>query len=415
MRRWLGLAILAALALALCGGQAQAGDPVLGWNQQTNLAVQATSTDPFNAARALALESIAVLDTVKAIAGERGFLVHVLAPPGLDPAVAAAAAGHAMLMRLFPSRQTALDAAFAVSLAGLPLQENRAQSQLFGAMIAHAVFVLRLGDGAEGTAAIRAGSAAGDWQPTPPRFLPPLHPQWATVEPFAMRSPNQFRPPGPPGLGTPAFQSAIRALTELGAAKSRSRTAEQTEIAHYWSDALGTYAPAGHWNAIARSVMAQRQMGLMAEAELFAELNVALADACLAMADAKYTFWFWRPISAIRAGTAGVAAIPDWLPLLETPNHPSYISGHSSFSGAAALVLTAWLGVQEFRFGSESLPGVKRHFASFTAAADEAAMSRVYGGIHFGFENTDGLVTGRAVGAWTMGVFKGVALRRPAQ
>ncbi|MBC7637868.1 MAG: vanadium-dependent haloperoxidase [Acetobacteraceae bacterium] len=408
MRLWRRLGV--ACALLLASVPAWAGDPVLAWNQQTNLAIQATLTDPFNAARALAMESIAVLDTVKAIAGEQGFLVHVAAPSGLDPAVAAAAGEHAMLVRLFPSRRAVLDAALATSLAGLPPGENRAGALALGAMIAEAVFTRRAGDGAQGIAAVGTENAAGDWRATPPGFLRPLHPHWAILTPFAMRAPNQFRPPG---LGTTAFERSVRSVAELGAAQSRSRTAEQTEIAHYWSDAIGTYAPAGHWNAIAGSLMARRQIGLMAEAELFAELNVAMADACIAMADAKYTFRFWRPITAIRVGTPGMAAIPDWLPLLETPNHPGYISGHSSFSGAAALVLIAWLGDREFDFGSESLPGVTRHFASFTAAAQEAAMSRLYGGIHFEFENADGLATGRAVGAWTLGAFKGVALRRP--
>ena len=126
------------------------------------------------------------------------------------------------------------------------------------------------------------------------------------------------------------------------------RTASQTEIAHYWSDAIGTYAPAGHWNAIAGMLLAPMKSGLDAEAEVFAELNVAMADAGIAIADAKYTFWFWRPITVIRAGAAGAPADPTWSPLLETPNHPSYISGHSGFSGAAAVVLTARFGDRPF-------------------------------------------------------------------
>ena len=409
MRVWL----IAAAALALAAQPARAQDVVIDWNTQTNLAIQAERTDPFNAARALALESIAVLDTMKAIAGERGFLVHLAAPTGLDAAAAAASAGNRMLGHLFPGRRSALDAALVASLAGRPTGTGRDASVRFGAAVADAVHALRADDGTHIETGWRRGTRPGEWQPTPPGFLPPLHPQWATVKPLAMTASNQFRPPGPLAPGTKLLREAVMAVAKLGAANSTERSADQTEIAHYWSDAIGTYAPAGHWNAIAGSVMAPRKLGLIAEAELFAELNVAMADACIAMADAKYTYWYWRPITAIRAGSDGVAAMPDWHPLLETPNHPSYISGHSSFSGAAALVLTTWLGGQEFRFGSASLPGVTRYFASFTAAAEEAAMSRVYGGIHYGFENADGLATGRAVGAWTLGAFKDVTLRRP--
>lgn len=406
--RWL----LAAM-LALAATQAEARDPVLDWNEQTNLAIQATLADPFNASRMLALESIAVLDTVKAIAGERGFLVQMPAPRGLDAAAAAAAAGHAMLVQLFPARSAELDAALAASLAALPVSVNRREAISFGAAVAYAVFALRADDGSQAVGPTRGGAAPGEWRPTQPNFLPPLHPQWGAVKPFTMTVPSQFRPPGPPALGTPVFREAAAMVARLGAAKSTLRAAEQTEIARYWSDAIGTYAPAGHWNAIAASVAAPRHLGLLAEAEMFAELNVAMADACIAMADAKYTYWYWRPITAIRTGGDGMPAIPDWEPLLETPNHPSYISGHSSFSGAAALVLTAWFGGGAFSIGSESVPGVVRHFASFTSAAEEAAMSRIYGGIHFAFENADGLAAGRKVGAWTLAAFKGVELRRP--
>jgi membrane-associated phospholipid phosphatase len=198
-------------------------------------------------------------------------------------------------------------------------------------------------------------------------------------------------------------------VASLGDARSTERTAEQTEIAHYWSDAIGTYAPAGHWNAIAANIVAPLHLGTAAEAELFAELNVAIADAGITMADAKYTYWFWRPITAIRLGDETTPPMPDWTPLLATPNHPSYVSGHSTFSGAAATVLTAWFGMRPFTFSSASLPGVTRRFSSFQQAAEEAAASRVYGGIHYPFDNTDGLATGRSVGAWTMAVFQRIA------
>ena len=148
------------------------------------------------------------------------------------------------------------------------------------------------------------------------------------------------------------------------------------------------------------------KLGITVEAELFAELNIAMADAGIAMADAKYTFWMLRPITAARAGGGGDAPAPDWTPLIDTPNQPSYISGHASFSGAAATVLTTWFGNRPFAFSSASLQGVTRNFTSFDQAAEEAAASRVYAGIHFPSDNTDGLATGRAVGAWTMGVFQ---------
>jgi membrane-associated phospholipid phosphatase len=236
-----------------------------------------------------------------------------------------------------------------------------------------------------------------------------LAPQWATMTPFLLTAPNQFRPPGPPALDSAAFHEATATVEAIGGAQSTVRASIQTEIAHYWSDAIGTYAPAGHWNAIAATLLAPMGLNLEAEAELFAELNVAMADAGIAIADAKYTYLFWRPVTVIRLGGDGSRPNPAWTPLLETPNHPSYISGHSAFSGAAAAVLTARFGTRPFSFESASVPGVTRKFASFQQAAEEAAISRVYGGIHFPFDNADGLTTGRQVGAWTLSAFRRLA------
>lgn len=381
-------------------------DPVLYWNDQTNRAIQITRTDPFLASRDLALESIAVLDTVRSISGAPAFLVRLPRPGAVSVHAAVSGAAHTLLLDLFPADATSLNAALAAALASEPPGPMRDRGLAFGRAVAQAVIMRREADGADATVPVRTGTAPGQWRPTPPGFEPPMDPQWATMQPFALARPDQFRPAGPPALDSAAFRQARDIVAQLGAAHSKLRTAEQTEIAHYWSDAIGTYAPAGHWNAIAASLAGPMKLGEEAEAELFAELNIAIADASIAMADAKYDFWEWRPITAIHAGDAETPGNPDWTPLLETPNHPSYISGHSTVSGAAAAVLTSWFGVRPFTFSSASLPGVTRNFTSFDQAAEEAAASRVYGGIHYPFDNTDGLATGRAVGTWTLGVFQ---------
>lgn len=228
----------------------------------------------------------------------------------------------------------------------------------------------------------------------------------ATLQPFALARPDQFLPAGPPAPETEAFLRGRADVIALGGLHSPVRAPEQTEIAHCWSDAIGTYAPAGHRNAIAANFVAPLRLGVAVEAELFAKLNVALADAGIATADAKYTFWERRPITVIRSGDLTTSPNSDWTPLLETPNHLSYLSGHSTFSGVAAAVLSAWFGIHSLTFSSASLPGVTRHFDSFQQAAEEAAASRVYGGIHLAFDNKDGLATGNAMGAWTMAVFQ---------
>jgi Leucine-rich repeat (LRR) protein/membrane-associated phospholipid phosphatase len=385
-------------------------DPVLVWNDLTNRSIQATTTDAFEASRALAMESIAVFDTIKSIDGTPAFLVRLAPPRGISVDIAVAAAAHTVLNHLFPTRHAVLDGALAAAIVHEPAGPELAGAIAFGDAVANAVIMLRDGDGSMATAdTSHTGTAPGEWRPTPPNFQPPAHPRWATMQPFALTRPDQFRPAGPPGPGTSAFSQARAQVASLGHARSTVRTTEQTEIAHYWSDAIGTYAPAGHWNAIAANFVAPLRLGVAVEAELFTELNVAMADAGIAMSDAKYTYWFWRPITAIRSGDDATPPIPDWTPLLDTPNHPSYISGHSTFSGAAATVLTDWFGTRPFTFSSASLPGVTRHFTSFQQAAEEAATSRVYGGIHYPFDNADGLATGRSVGAWTMAVFERIS------
>ena len=400
----------AALTLLLLATSAVAAppnsDPVLNWNEQTNRSIQITSMDPFKATRALALESIAVMDTLRSIAGQPGFMVHLSAPAGVSPELAANAAGHAILTYLFPARRAALDVEFTKALTALPGGDLQRESVAFGEAVATAVAALRDQDGWDRTVTVKTGTEPGQWRPTPPRFYPPLHPQWASVTPFTLARPDQFRPPGPPAPGTKAFNEARLVTANVGSAQSKIRTPDQAVAAHYWSDAIGTYAPAGHWNSIAAVVIRPEKFGLLKEAAVFAELNVAIADAAIAMADAKYTYWSWRPITAIQAGDSDFPARPHWTPLLETPPHPTYVSGHSVFSGAAASVLTSVFGTKAFRAGSASLPGVSRGFTSFQQAAEEAANSRLWGGIHYKFDNDDGLATGRAVGAWAMAAFR---------
>jgi Leucine-rich repeat (LRR) protein/membrane-associated phospholipid phosphatase len=397
---------LAHLAMAPAARQDQGvADPVLFWNDQTNRSIQMTRTDAFQASRVLALESIAVMDTVRSIEGSPAFMARLAAPRDVPVGAAVAAAAHTVLIHAFPARKPALDTALAYALGNEPPGPARDQATAFGTTVATALLMMRDEDGWHAAPVTRSGFASGQWRPTPPEFLPSMGSPWATMQPFALVKPSQFRPPGPPAPGSDAFRLARAEVAALGEAHSTTRTAEQKEIAHYWSDAIGTYAPAGHWNAIAANIVGPLRLGLTVEAELFAELNVAMADAGIAMADAKFTYWAWRPVTAIRTGSDGDPPIPDWTPLLETPNHPSYVSGHASFSGAAATVMTDWFGTRAFTFSSASLPGVKRDFTSFQQAAEEAAASRVYGGIHFPSDNADGLATGRAVGAWTMAVF----------
>jgi hypothetical protein len=223
-----------------------------------------------------------------------------------------------------------------------------------------------------------------------------------------MKRSSQFRPPGPPALAGVKYAADYNEVKTLGSLTSTNRTADQAEIAYFWADSGGTETPPGHWNTIAQTVGTAQGNTLEDNARLFALLNIAMADAAICAWDAKYTYNFWRPITAIaNGGTDGNPATePDlgWTPLLVTPPFPDYVSGHSTFSAAAAKVLARYYRTDQIAFtiGCDFLPGVTRSFNSFTAAAQEAADSRVYAGIHFRSASEDGLAAGRKIGALVM-------------
>ena len=386
-------------------------EPVLAWDQRALDAIQAEAPSPLLASRALAMESIAVFVVVEAIGGASAALSAD--PEALEAvsAAAVAAAAHRVLSGAFPAEGAALDASLAESLADVPDGAAETAAVAFGDAVADFVIALRADDGWNAVSAYEGGTEPGEWRPTPPGFLPALAPQWASVEPFALARADQFRPEGPPDLGSAEYAAALEEVERLGSADSPERTAEQTEVALFWSDGAGTYTPPGHWNEIAAGIAEREGLGAAESARVLAALNVAMADAGVATWDAKYAYGSWRPVTAIRLADEDsrpdTAADPGWSPLLVTPNHPEYVSGHAAFSGAAATVLTAFFGEVAFSAtSSAALPGVTRDFDSFADAAAEAGRSRVFGGIHFEFSDQDGLAMGRAVGDWVLDAFR---------
>jgi membrane-associated phospholipid phosphatase len=239
-------------------------------------------------------------------------------------------------------------------------------------------------------------------------LAPYLLAHWGFVAPFAIPTGSFMRPAGPPSLDSARWAADYNEVKALGRDVGSSRTAEQSLIALFWADGAGTETPPGHWNRIAQQVSADRGTTLAGNARLFALLNMAMADAAISAWDAKYFYHFWRPVTAIRNGNTdgNPATTPDplWSSFIVTPPFPDYTSGHSTFSGAAATVLAIFYGTDDVSFttGSDGVPGVTRSFASFSAAAGEAADSRLYGGIHYRSANEDGLAVGIEIGEWTV-------------
>jgi hypothetical protein len=227
------------------------------------------------------------------------------------------------------------------------------------------------------------------------------------MTPFALASPSQFLPPPPPSVTSPEYAAALNQVVSLGAANSTTRTADQTQIALFWNDPGGTATPPGHWNEIAAQVALSHYDSLAKDARVFALLNLAEADSAVVCWNAKFTYNFWRPVTAIHdvaaIGNPLITPDPSFSSLITTPPFPTYVSGHSTFSSAAATVLSAIYGSKEaFTTTSDSLPGVTRSFSSFEQAAQEAGLSRICGGIHYSFDNEQGLALGQKVGTYVL-------------
>src|SRR5204863_2089089 len=375
------------------------GDVATDWNNATLDAIRTGRTPPPIASRSLAILHVSIYDAVNGIARtNESYLVQSSAPSSASREPAASAAAHDALVTLLPAAASSFDALHAAILAAIPDGPQKTAGIVWGEFVANQILAARANDGSDAIVPPPGGSGPGVWVPTPPAFLPYLLPQWGFVVPFGMSSSSQFRPPGPPSLDSEQYAADYNEVKELGAAVGSTRTEEQTQIALFWADGAGTETPPGHWNSIAQIIGAAQGNTLEENARLFGLLNIAMADAATCAWDAKYTFHFWRPVTAIAFAEPEL----NWASFIVTPPFPDYVSGHSTFSGAASTVLALFYDTGDLPFttGSDFLPGVYRSFPTCLDAAGEAAVSRLYGGIHFRSANEDGLQAGISIGEW---------------
>jgi hypothetical protein len=252
------------------------------------------------------------------------------------------------------------------------------------------------------------GTAPGDYQSTPPNF--PKQPQfthWPHVTPFALRRANQFRPGAPPPLTSDRYSDDVNEVQSLGTAGSTAATPDDALTGRFWNGAIQNY-----WNEIAQTASRDRHLTTAQNARLFALLNLSFADSVIAFYDAKYTYNRWRPVSAIRAADTDdnpeTTPDPNWLPEVgNTTLDPAYPGAHAVISAAGAEVLEAILQRDrlDFNVTSEVLPGVERSFSSFSSAAEEATLSRIFAGVHFRSDLTSGHRLGRDVADFVLDHF----------
>ena len=316
-------------------------------------------------------------------------------------------AGEGAFKPLFPSQPKLIDDLRAKYGGNASAEEMKIASAAV-----ERTFKERENDGSSTTIHYVPSEKPGQGRRTPPNFRPPEFPHWGQVKPFVLDDVSKFRAPPPPALDRAAYAKDVNEVKEIGGKTSTKRTAEQTLIAKFWADFSYTTSPAGHWNDIAREVSLQRKLSVAESARLFALLNVTLADTCIVIWDTKYHYNYWRPVTAIRRAdeddNAGTMADKNWEPLLVTPPHPEYVSGHSGISGAAATVLEHFFGTESIAFSADSddVKDTTRNFTSFQACAEEFAMSRIYGGIHFPTAGREGLAMGRRIAMAVMPEFK---------
>jgi len=394
-----GTTIAALAAANLAPVMAETTKPVsqvVQWNRTLLVIVRTPGAQPatIHPTRSFAIMHAAIYDAVNAIEGtHQPYLVRLGASHFASQEAAAAAAAHEVLVKLYPSSQATLDAQLQQALAQLP-NRGKTDGISIGNTVADRILASRNNDGSNAQPIPYVfGNASGDYQSTPPNF--PKQPQfthWSRVTPFALESASQFRPGGPPRLTGDRYSDAFDQVKLLGIAGSTTAAPDQALTGRFWNGAIQNY-----WSEIAQTASLAHSLTTAQNARLFALLNLSFADGVIAFYDAKYTYNFWRPVTAIRAaaadGNPDTEADPNWLPEVgNTTPDPSYPGAHAVISAAGAEVLISFFHTDhlEFSVTSEVMPGVERSFTSFPAAAEEATLSRIFAGVHFLFDLTTG-------------------------
>ncbi len=401
---------------------------------------------PGRSSRAIAIAQIAVFEAVNAIhGGYQSYAGVPRAPLDTSLQAAVAQAAHDTLAALFPSQRASFDGDLADELASLPVRDARVLRGIaLGRRAALAILGMRSADGAQQPEPrmeqdFIPSDQPGWWRRDPIGMAPiALGAHWAEVDPFVLPSADQFRTPPPPDLTSAAYTAAFNELKALGGdgiATPTVRSADQTQTGIYWAydGTPSLCAPPRLYNQIAVRIADQRGTGPVALARLLALVNVAMADAGIAIWESKYYYQFWRPIGGVREADEGTGPSglgdgnpdtigdPGFAPLGApasnlsgpnfTPPFPAYPSGHAGFGGALFQMLREFYGTDriEFTFVSDEYNGetrandgtirplLPRSFRTLSQAEEENGQSRIYLGIHWSFDKTEGIVQGRRI------------------
>ncbi len=391
-------------AAALLFGSAMANaDVVLDWNR---IMVETVSgQNPFAQARFAAITQLAVFEAVNAITGRyTPYLGTISAPTGSSAEAAAIAAAHSVLKNYVPSAAASLDAARANSLASIPDGPAKLNGIAVGEAAAAAMIAARANDGAAPPQFYLPVSAdPGQWQLTPSCsaaggvFL-----QWRNVTPFAVQSSSQFRSDRPPALASVRYAKSYNEVKLVGDVNSTARPQHLSDVATFYNIVLAV----GVWNPVAGQLAVEEGASLPENARTLALINMAINDALVTVMETKYHYTRWRPETAIRDGALdnNPRTEPDaaYTPFIVTPCFPSYPSAHASASYSAREILARIFGNRRhsIALSNPAMPGVVLQYNTLSDITDDIDDARVYGGIHFRYDQEEGGVQGTDVGRY---------------
>ncbi|HET8783909.1 MAG TPA: vanadium-dependent haloperoxidase, partial [Pyrinomonadaceae bacterium] len=354
----------------------------------------------------------AMFDAVNSIDGSHTpYLTDVPGSQNASIEAAAAQAAHDVLATLYPTRVSVFDAELAMSLQGL--EENRVQQGIrVGQIVAERMLAARANDGWNVTPpSYTLPSTPGNWQPTPPTNTAATFTHYPSVLPFAITSAKQFAPNPPPAMTSAQYAADLNEVKEIGSLNSATRTADQSLVARLWAN-VGT--PTNFllvWNNVARTVSLAQEISTVERARLFALTNISLHDALQTTFASKFEHGLWRPVTAIRRadedGNAATSPDPGWSSLIAAPPYPSYAGNMAAIGTSHSTILALFFGRDDIRFDHTwaGAGGATRSYTGFGAMADEQARARVYGGIHFTFDNVAGQSVGTNVANYVFSKF----------
>ena len=399
MSNWKFLSVVTWL-LAFTAGTLNAQNVVTDWTAiASTTIIKNGGTPPGASAVYFAYAAIAAYDAVNSIDRRyQPFYYFGTAEADVSAEAAAVAAAHRVLVNYFPNQQAALDDQFTASLAAIhATDDSKAAGVSVGETSAETLIATRANDGLNAGVTYTPLSGPGYWQPTPPKFSPALTPWLGQMEPFTMTSASQFLPAGPTPLDSQRWKHDYNLTRRLGKIDSTKRTAAQTEIGLFWTE-HSQQQDARAFQYLA----ANNNLNVLDTARLMAILWTGTADSAIGCLNAKYTYSFWRPVTAIRAGGGdGLPADPNWVPLGTTPSHPEYPAAHTCITSTESHLIEGYFGTSRVQVvvDSQVFPeGTHTHvFGDTHELLEEVFWARIYAGFHFRHSLEDGSELGKKI------------------